>query len=144
MAKTQKDFTGEETLLESFNVTNRTLNVGTNSVISKQYATGTVALANTLAPGVKFRLISIDLKIGVAGTTSESFTIIKDAGDGTAYDVLEYSINTLTGSTTGGTVTALHVTFGEGYEYEADDELDAAWTNTEGRTYGLVWTYQAI
>jgi len=106
----------------------------------KQYATATSgAIANTLAPGVRFRLLSVDLKINTAGTTDEAFTITQDAIEGAAYDRLIVTQNTKTPA-----VTSLFLPFGEGYEYEAGDELDAAWPNTEGRTYGLVWTWEPL
>ena len=105
-----------------------------------QIATATsAALANTLAPAARFRLIRIELTINTAGTTAEDFTLDLDAGDGSEYDV-----NILTQSTKTPAITSLIVPYGEGYEYEADDEIDAAWPNTENRTYGLRWVYELI
>lgn len=108
--------------------------------IRKQYVTATTgALANTLAPGVAFRLISVDLKINTAGTTDESFTITQDAVKGATYDRLIVTQNTKTPA-----ITSLLLPFGEGYEYAAGDQLNAAWANTENRTYGLVWTWEPL
>jgi len=110
-----------------------------------QYHTATSgALATALSPKTPFRLVSLDLKIDTAGTTSESFTATVDAGRGSGYDTLLYSVNTLTGSTTGGTITNLHVPFGEGYDFVEDDEIDCAWTNTEARTYGLTYAFRVL
>jgi len=97
------------------------------------------ALANTLAPGLGFRLLRIELTINIAGTTDEDFTLDLDAGDGAAYDV-----NLLTQNTKVPAITSLIVPFGKGYEFEADDEIDAAWPNTENRTFGLRWVYELI
>jgi hypothetical protein len=106
----------------------------------KQYATATTgALANTLAPKTPYKLISIDLTINTAGTTNEAFTITQDAILGTAFDRLILTQNTLNPA-----ITSLFVPFGDNYVYDADDELDAAWPNTENRTYGLVWTWQPV
>ena len=105
-----------------------------------QVATATsAAIANTLAPGAAFRLLEVRLKINTAGTTSEAFTITMDAGDGAAYDALLLTQNTKVPA-----ITDLVVPFGDGYEFEVDDELDAAWPNTENRTYGLTWVYEYV
>jgi len=112
---------------------------GGSGRIGKRHYTVADTAAYTLAPKTPFRLLSIDLEIDIVGTTSESLTITKDAIAGSAYDTLIYTINTLTYS-----VTSLFVTFGEGYDFEAGDELDMAWGNTEDRTIGFTWTYQTV
>lgn len=106
----------------------------------KQYHTATsAAIATTLAPKTPYRLLSVDMEINTAGTTDESFTITKDAGESDAYDTLLRDLNTLDLS-----ITSLYETFGEGYEYRQTDEIDCAWPNTENRTYGLTYTWEPI
>lgn len=106
----------------------------------KQVHTATsAAIATTLAPKTPFRLIGVELKINTAGTTSESFTVTKDAGLDAAYDQLLATQNTKTPA-----ITDLFLPFGEGYEYAAADEIDCAWPNTENRTYGLTYTWKPI
>lgn len=106
----------------------------------KSFHTGTTgALATTLTPDVPFRLISIALKINTAGTTSESFTVTKDAGRGAAYDQLLATQNTASPA-----ITDLYLPFGNGYEFEAGDEIDCAWPNTENRTYSVIYTWQPL
>jgi len=112
--------------------------------IGHQYYTVADTASNSLTLRTPFRLISIDCEIDTAGTTSESLTITKNAGIGAAYDTLLYSVNTLTGSTTGGAITSLLVPFGDGYDFTAWDVLDMAWPNTEDRTLGFTWTYQTV
>lgn len=102
-------------------------------------ATGAAAIAKTLAPGLKFRLLRVELHLSAAPTTSEDFTITLDAGDGSAYDVVLYTRDLSVGS-----VTDLVVPFGDGYEFEADDEIDVAYTNTDTKTYGLRLVYELI
>jgi len=104
-----------------------------------QPATGAAAIAETLAPDALFRLQRIELHFNSAPTTSQDFTITLDAGDGDAYDVVLYKRDLSVGS-----VADLVVPFGEGYEFEADDEIDVAYTNTDGRTYGLRYVYELI
>ena len=116
---------------------------GTGRIGHRHYTVADTA-SNSLTPYTPFRLLSIDCEISAAGTTSESLTITKNAGMGDTYDVLLYTVNTLTGSTTGGTITALFVPFGEGYDFTAWDVLDMAWGNTQDRTLGFTWTYQTV
>jgi len=99
----------------------------------------TGALATTLAPKVPFRLLSIALKINTAGTTDESFTVTKDAGAGATFDLLLATQNSKTPA-----VTNLLLPFGQGYEYEADDEIDCAWPNTENRTFSVTYSWEPI
>jgi len=110
---------------------------GDNALFST--ATGAAAISKTLAPGAKFRLLRIELHLSAAPTTSENFTVDLDAGDGGAYDV-----NLHTEDLSAGSITDLLLTFGEGYEYEADDEIDIAYDNTDEGTYGLRIEYELI
>jgi len=102
-------------------------------------ATGSSAIAKAVAPGALFRLLRVELHLSAAPTTSEDFTIDLDAGDGAAYDV-----NYVTEDLSVGSVTDRTWIFGEGYEFEADDEIDIAYTNTDTGTYGLRIVYELI
>lgn len=102
-------------------------------------ATGSAAIANATAPAAKFRLLRVELHLSAAPTTSEDFTITLDAGDGANYDVNLYTLDLSAGST-----TSLIVEFGKGYEYESDDEIDIAYTNTDTGTYGLRVVYELL
>ncbi len=118
---------------------------GGSGRVGRRFSTATSgAIAAALTPKTPHRLLSVDLKISAAGTTSESFTVTKDATIGSAYDLLLYTVNTLTGSTTGSTITDLLVPFGGGYDFSAGDEIDVAWPNTENRTWGLTYRYQTV
>ncbi len=109
--------------------------------IIHQYHTATsAAIATTLSPKTPFRLESISLKIGTAGTTEENFTVSVDAGRvATVYDT-----NLITQSTKVPAITSLWIPFGEGYEFMEDDEIDCAWANTENRTYGLTYAFRVL
>jgi len=102
-----------------------------------QTFTGAAAIAETLAPKAKFRLVRVEVHLSAAPTTSQSLTITLDAGDGATYDTLLYT-NDLSVTS----VTDLVVEFGEGYEYEYDDEIDIAYTNTDVRTISGRYVYE--
>jgi hypothetical protein len=102
-------------------------------------ATGSAAIATSVTPAVKFRLLRVELHLNAAPTTSEDFTITLNAGAGAAYDVV-----LLKRDLTIGSLTDLIAVFGEGYEFESDDVIDIAWANTDARTYGLRALYEVI
>ncbi len=113
---------------------------GGSGRIARRFSTATSgAIAASLTPKTPYRLLGIELKINTAGTTDESFTVTKDATIGAAYDQLLVTQNTKTPA-----ITDLYLPFGVGYEFSADDELDAAWANTENRTWGLTFKYQTV
>lgn len=101
-------------------------------------ATGSGAIALATAPAAIFRLLRVELHLDAA-PTQETFTVTLDAGDGAAYDVVLYSENMATD-----TPTDIIIPFGDGYEFEADDEIDLAWTNTDGKTYGVRVVYELL
>lgn len=91
--------------------------------------TGAAAISETIAPGVAFRLLRIEAHWSAAPTTSQSFTVTLDAGDGSAYDTLLDTVNPSTNSD-----TDLVFGYGVGYEFEHDDAIDIAYTNTDTKT----------
>ena len=102
-------------------------------------ATGAAAIAKTLAPAAKFRLLRVELHLSAAPTTSENFTVTLDAGDGVVYDTRQTSRDLSSGS-----LTDYVVIYGKGFEFKADDEIDVAYTNTDTRTYGLRIVYELV
>lgn len=109
--------------------------------IRKYYATGAGdAMAQEVNPGVLFKLISAKLKVNTAPTTSESFAVTLDAGEGAAYDQLLLSQDLSAGS-----ITALTWTPDDpDTVYQADDHVDFTYTNTDGRTWGLTVLYELV
>lgn len=102
--------------------------------IYHSYATGTgTALAETLAPGKAYQLLRVQIHLNAAAT-QQTFTVTLDANQGATYDAVEFS-QAMSG------YADVSNTFGSGYEYIIGDELDFAWTNTDGKTWGLsvVW-----
>lgn len=105
--------------------------------VSWQKFTGATAVAEALAPGVKFRLLRIEAHWDAAPSDSEDFTVTLDAGDGSDYDVLIDSVNPSVGSQ-----TDLIFIYGTGYEFESDDVIDIAYTNTGTDTISGRYVYE--
>ena len=99
--------------------------------------TGATAIAEALAPGVEFRLLRVEAKWSAAPSDSEDFTVTLDAGDGTTYDVLLDSVDPSSGSQ-----TSLVFVYGIGYEFESDDAIDIAYTNTGTDTVSGRYVYE--
>ena len=78
------------------------------------------------------RLLGISLALNTAPTTGEDFTITLNANSGTTYDVLLYSLDLSTES-----VTDLVYIPDDQVILVAGDSVDVAYTNTDGRTYGV-------
>ena len=104
-----------------------------------QNFTGAGAISEALSPGVPFRLLRIEAHWSAAPSDSESFTVTLDAGDGSTYDVLLDSVDPSVGSQ-----TDLVFTYGEGYEYAKDDEIDIAYTNTGTDTVAGQYVYELL
>jgi len=102
-------------------------------------ATGAAAISVALAPGAVFKLLRVELHLSAAPTTSQNYTITLDAGDGDNYDAVLVTRDLSVGS-----VISLVSVFGDGYEFEADDEIDIAYTNTDVVTYGIRIVYEVI
>lgn len=99
--------------------------------------TGAGAIAEALAPGAPFRLLRIEAHWDAAPSDSEAFTVTLDAGDGSGYDALLDSVDPSVGSQ-----TDLVFTYGVGYEFERDDEIDIAYANTGTDTISGRYVYE--
>lgn len=108
--------------------------VDKNRIIEEhEVFTGSAAIAATVAPGEPFQLLGFELHLNAALSTSQDFTITKDAGVGPAYDTELYSRDL-------GAVSTVDLVyyFDEPIKcYHKDDEIDFAYTNTDTKTYGL-------
>ena len=104
-------------------------------------ATGTGPISDWLAvpTGQTYRVLSVMLNLNVAPTTSENLTITLDAVEGAPYDTLLYSLDLAAGATTDlvWQPDAKFVLLG-------GDKLTVAWPNTDGRTWGLLVTAEAL
>jgi len=89
--------------------------------------------------GRYYRAISMALHLNVAATTSENFTITLDAAPGPAWDMLLFSID----MSVGAIVNLLWQPEVPLY-LAGGDALAVAWANTDGRTWGLMVTMEAL
>lgn len=99
-------------------------------------ATGAVAIATTLAPAQSFRLVEVRVHLSAAGGAGD-LTATVDAAAGAAYD-----INLLTQDMTA--LTDLIWQPDKPLQFESGDEIDFAWANGAGRTYGLTIIWEAM
>ena len=93
----------------------------------------------TVPAGQTYRLVSVTLHMSAAPTTSESFTITLDANAGAVYDTLLYSLDLSISS-----VTNLIWVPDAPLLLEGGDAVDVAYANTDGRTYGVQITAEAV
>ena len=94
------------------------------------YNTAAGAAAETLAPGIPFRLVHLHMECSDT-TASENFTITMDNGLGAAYDAILYSTDLNGGKN-------LSKSWGnEEMWFHGDAELDIAYANSNSRTWGL-------
>ena len=104
--------------------------------IWKDTATGAVALATTVAPGVAWRLDSVRIHLSAAGAAG-NLTATVDAAAGGEYDAVVWSQDM--------TSVSDLVWFPErDLIFTATDELDFAWANASTRTYGLEVYYTKL
>ena len=93
-------------------------------------ATGSSAIATTVAPGRPFQLEEVRIHLSAAGGAG-NLTVTMDAGAGSAYDtVLQTQDMTSVTDYVWKPTRPIVCT-------HASDEIDIAWANTNSKTYGL-------
>ena len=112
---------------------------GGSGRIARRFTDTATTLAMTIAPKTPFRLLTLDVHASAILDTGEVLTLTKDAGLGTSFDTVILSEDLFIGSR-----TSYFATFGEGYDFEASDEIDAAQANGSSDTIGLVLRYQTV
>ena len=100
--------------------------------------TGATAIAAATAKLTEinrpFVLRSVRIHVGVAPTTAENLVIALTAKAGAAYNMTIHTI-AMSG------VTDLIIPFDPEIQFATGDIVTAAWTNTDARTYGLVFEW---
>ena len=101
--------------------------------------TGNLAVAtNKIAPGASFKLTEIELHLNAAPTTgTQNLVITKDDGVGETYDGVILTLDLVANA-----VTDLVVRPNK--TCKATDVITAAWTNTDTKTYGLIFKHQLL
>jgi len=101
-----------------------------------QRATGAAAVAMTVAPGVAWQLDEIRIHLGAAGAAT-NLTATIDAGTAAAYDTV------LLTQAMGGVTDYVYKPT-RPHVFAPADELDIAYANGGGATYGIEVFYSAI
>ena len=101
-----------------------------------QVATGSSAIATTVAPGFAWELESITVHNSKDGGAT-SLTATTDAGTGAAYDALLYTV-AMSG------VISLVKTWDPALKFKSTDEVDIAYANGSGATYGLTIKFRPL
>lgn len=102
-----------------------------------QRATGAVAVAMTIAPGVAWQLEEVRVHLSATGGAAENLTATMDAGAGAAYD-------TVILSQAMAAVADIVYRPERPHIFTSTDELDIAYANSNGRTYGIEVYWSAI
>lgn len=93
---------------------------------------------NKIAPGAAFELEEVDLHLSAAPTTgTQNLVITRDDGNGSAYDRVILTIDLVVNA-----VTDLSVK--PAMKCKSTDVITVAWTNTDGRTYGLEFKHKLL
>ncbi len=93
---------------------------------------------NKITPGAAFKLTEIELHPSTAPTSgTQNLVITLDDGVATAYDVVILTIDLVANAVT-------DLVIRPNKSCKATDSITAAWTNTNGVTYGLKFKHQLI
>lgn len=95
-------------------------------------ATGSAAIAATVAPGKAWRLKAVRVHLSAAGG-ADNLTVQVDAGAGAVYDTV-----LLTQDMT----SIVDLAWEEDHLLAAGDRITVAWANGSARTYGLEVVYE--
>jgi hypothetical protein len=101
--------------------------------------TGAITREMVVPTDSVYRLISVSVNFDIAPTTSENLTITCDDAAGSAYDMLLYTLDVSAGAT-----TDILWQPDEEFMLIGGDHVDVAFTNTDARTYGLVYTVKRV
>ncbi len=97
-----------------------------------------VASTSKIAPAAAFKLTEIVLHLNAAPTTStQNLVISVDDGVGSTYDENILTIDLVANAITDLVIKPDKVC-------KSTDVITAAWTNTDGKTYGLKFKYQLL
>ena len=98
-------------------------------------ATGAAAIAETLTPTTPIVLECVKLHLAAAGGAAEDFTVTIDSATNAVYDVVLFSQDMTT-------VSDICWVPDRPIPIVNCDELDFAYANSNGRTYGLEVLYR--
>jgi len=105
--------------------------------IEKTEFTGAAAVAASVPATGRRRVVSVSAKLSAAPVSAASLTITLNAGAGATYDILLKTV-AMVG------VTSLLWQPDADLFMEGGDALDIAYTNPDGRTYGIQVTLEVV
>ena len=100
---------------------------------------GPITRTMTVPADHAYRLISVSCVFDIAPTTAENLTITLDDANGNDYDLLLYTLDVSAGAT-----TDILWQPDEELMLVGGDAIDVAYTGTDGRNYGLVYTVKRV
>ena len=108
-----------------------------SEVLQIHRATGSAAIASTLAATRPINLVAVKLHLSAAGGAAENFTVKIDSATDAVYDTLLYSQDMTT-------VQDITWVPDQPIPVMGNDEIDFAYNNGNTRDYGLEVTYSLI
>jgi len=94
------------------------------------------AATHKITPGAAFKLVEISLHLSAAPTTgAQNLVIALDSAQGAAYDQVLLTIGLVANAVTDLTILPSR-------HFQSGDVITAAWTNTDDKTWGLVYKHQ--
>lgn len=134
------DVNYRQCIMRSFNEDANALTVVDPAIVETPF-TGTGNLivgTNKIAPGGAFELDEIELHLSAAPTTgTQNLVITLDDGVGSTYDLVILTLDLVANAVT-------DLVIKPAKKCKSTDVITVAWTNTDGRTYGLKFKHHLI
>ena len=101
--------------------------------------TGNLVVAtHKIAPAAAFELVAIELHISAAPVTgTQNLVLTKDDGVAPAYDLVLLTLNLVANA-------VVDLVVKPALTCKSTDVITAAWTNTDGRTFGLIFKHRLV
>jgi len=100
---------------------------------------GPIAASMTVPVGDVYRILAVSCNFNIAPTSSENYTITINDAQGAGYDLLIYTLDPSAAAT-----TDILWQPDEELMLVGGDALDVQFDNTDGRTWGIVFTVKAV
>ncbi len=113
---------------------------GSGRIATRYFEQATSAdLTGTISPKTPYRLLSMSAHVDTVPATGEDLTLTVDSNKNDHFDTLIFSDDLFVGSR-----TSVFVPFGEGYDFDADDDIDLFQDNGGDDDWGVTIRYQTV
>ncbi|KKN23199.1 hypothetical protein LCGC14_0907420 [marine sediment metagenome] len=112
---------------------------GSGRIATRYFEVETGDLTGTISPKTPYRLLSLSAHVDAVPDTGETLTLTVDSNKNDHFDTLVFSDDLFIGSR-----TSVFVPFGEGYDFDADDDIDLFQTNGSDDDWGVTIRYQTV